>query len=117
MDATMPLKLARTILAAVAAVAALAAPAPGAAEQPSIPQFWDVKERLVRPDISALPRVRFLTTIDFPPFNYIDANGLITGLHVDLAREICLELGIIDRCQIQALPWEELEGALERNEG
>jgi polar amino acid transport system substrate-binding protein len=87
------------------------------AQQPSIPQFWDVKERLVLPDISALPRVRFLTTIDFPPFNYIDANGLITGLHVDLARAICLELGILDRCQIQAIPWEELEGALERNEG
>lgn len=87
------------------------------AQQPSIPQFWDVKERLVRPDISALPRVRFLTTIDFPPFNYIDANGLITGLHVDLARAICQELGILDRCQIQALPWEELEGALERKEG
>lgn len=100
-----------------AAVGLLALLGQASAQQPSIPQFWDVKERLVRPDISALPRVRFLTTIDFPPFNYIDANGLITGLHVDLARAICLELAILDRCQIQAIPWEELEGALERNEG
>lgn len=105
-------------MAAFAAAAAmLAAALPAAAQQPSIPQFWDVRERLVRPDISSLPRIRFLTTIDFPPFNYIDANGLITGLHVDLARAICLELGILDRCQIQAIPWAELEGALERSEG
>jgi polar amino acid transport system substrate-binding protein len=100
-----------------ACVLAMAAVLPAAAQQPSIPQFWDVKERLVRPDISSLPRVRFLTTTDFPPFNYIDANGLITGLHVDLARAICLELEILDRCQIQAIPWEELETALESNQG
>jgi polar amino acid transport system substrate-binding protein len=112
----------KTAISALAAGAALFtglafAPVSAQGQQPTIPQFWDAKERLVRPDISMLPRVRFLTTIDFPPFNYIDANGLITGLHVDLARAICTELGILDRCQIQALPWEELEGALERNEG
>ncbi len=105
----------RLLWAALAALLATAAPA--AAQQPTIPQFWDVKERLVRPDISSLPRVRFLTTTDFPPFNFIDANGLISGLHVDLARAMCIELAILDRCQIQAIPWEELEGALERNEG
>lgn len=111
------MKTAIGIRIAAAALFLVAAMAPAAAQQPAIPQFWDVKERLVRPDISFLPRVRFLTTIDFPPFNYIDANGLITGLHVDLARAICAELGILDRCQIQALPWGELESALERNEG
>ncbi len=100
---------------ATALLVSLAMPAWG--QQPSIPQFWDAKERLIKPDISMLPRVRFLTTIDFPPFNYIDANGLITGLHVDLARAICAQLEILDRCQIQALPWEELEGAIERKEG
>ena len=90
---------------------------PALAEGPTIPQFWDTKERLIKPDLSAYARVRFLTTTDFPPFNFIDANGLLSGLHVDLARAICLKLEILDRCQIQALPWEELEEALERNEG
>ena len=103
-------------LATILLLAILAA-APARANDPAIPQFWDVKERLIKPDISNFPRVRFLTTTDFPPFNFIDSNGLLSGLHIDLARAICRELGILDRCQIQALPWDELEGALERNEG
>lgn len=98
-------------------LATLAATTPARADGPAIPQFWDVKERLIKPDISSFPRVRFVTTTDFPPFNFIDSNGLLSGLHVDLARAICRELAILDRCQIQALPWDELEGALERNEG
>jgi polar amino acid transport system substrate-binding protein len=98
-------------------VAALATMAPASADEPAIPQFWDVKERLIKPDITNFPRIRFLTTTDFPPFNYIDANGLLSGLHVDLARAMCRALEVLDRCQIQALPWDELEAALERREG
>jgi polar amino acid transport system substrate-binding protein len=88
----------------------------GAAE-PVIPNFWDSRERLPRPDLSGLERLRFLTTTDFPPFNFLDEGGRLTGFHVDLARAICTELDIADRCQIQALPWEELEPALERGDG
>lgn len=106
--------LLRMIATAMSVVAGIAA---ASAQAPTIPQFWDAKERLIKPDISMLPRVRFLTTIDFPPFNYIDTNGLITGFHVDLARAICAELEILDRCQIQAIAWENLESALERKEG
>jgi len=98
-------------------MAVLLAAMPARADNPAIPQFWDVKERLIKPDISSFARVRFLTTTDFPPFNFIDANGLLSGLHVDLARAICRKLEILDRCQIQALPWDELEPALERNQG
>lgn len=105
-------RLARLILLAAVLLAT-----PALADGPVIPQFWDSKERLIKPDLSAYARVRFLTTTDFPPFNFIDANGLLSGLHVDLARDICRKLDILDRCQIQALPWDELEGALERNEG
>jgi polar amino acid transport system substrate-binding protein len=104
-------------LAILLLLATITATAPARADDPAIPQFWDVKERLIKPDISNFPRVRFLTTTDFPPFNFIDGNGLLSGLHVDLSRAICRELAILDRCQIQALPWEELERALERNEG
>ena len=74
----------------------LAIAVPAGAAETSIPQFWDAKERLTRPDIAFLPRVRFLTTVDFPPFNYVDANGLITGFHVDLARAICRKLEMHD---------------------
>ncbi len=87
------------------------------AAQPSIPNYWDEKERLPRPDLSGIERVRFLTTIDFPPFNFLDSGGRLTGFHVELARAICRELGIEPRCQIQALPWEELDEAIEAGQG
>lgn len=106
----------RWIAGLLAAIWVLATPFAQAAE-PIIPQFWDVKERLSEPDLSRFARIRFLTTVDFPPFNFLDTNGLMTGFHVDLARAMCKALDILDRCQIQALPWEELEGALERGEG
>ena len=64
-----------------------------------------------------LERLRFLTTTDFPPFNFLDGNGRLSGFHVDLARAICAELGIVDKCQIQALPWDELDAALQKGEG
>ncbi|MER9835702.1 transporter substrate-binding domain-containing protein [Mesorhizobium sp. M0145] len=87
------------------------------AAEPQVPVFWDAKERLPKPDLSTLPRLRFLTTTDFPPFNFLDGAGRLSGFHVDLARAICAELGIAEKCQIQALPWAELEGALGKGEG
>lgn len=84
---------------------------------PQVPVLWDAKERLPKPDLSALPRLRFLTTTDFPPFNFLDVAGRLSGFHIDLARAICAELDIAEKCQIQALPWGELEGALQKGEG
>lgn len=90
---------------------------PAAAVEPQVPMLWDSKERLPKPDLSTLPRLRFLTTTDFPPFNFIDGSGRLSGFHVDLARAICAELGIAEKCQIQALPWDELDGALNTGQG
>lgn len=102
----------------VAILLSLAAILPGMAQEgPTIPQYWDERERLPSPDISTFERVRFLTTNDFPPFNYIDGAGRPAGFHVDLARAICAELEISDLCQIQVIPWEELEEALEARQG
>lgn len=100
------------ILAVLAAVCGAALSA-----EPQIPNFWDPKERLPKPQLEGLQRLRFLTTVDFPPFNYIDSEGRLAGFHVDLARRICAELGISDKCQIQALPWPELEDALAKGDG
>jgi polar amino acid transport system substrate-binding protein len=58
-----------------------------------------------------------LTTTDFPPFNFLDSAGRLTGFHVDLARAICAELELAGKCQIQALPWNELDSALQKGEG
>lgn len=50
--------------------------------------------------------VRFLTEGDFPPFNYYDDEGVLTGLNVDLARALCLELNAA--CDIKVRPWDQL---------
>lgn len=90
---------------------------PSGAAEPVIPSFWDTKERLRRPNLPELPRLRFLTTIDFPPFNFLDKFGRLSGFHIELARAICAELEVEAKCQIQALPWEELQTALEAGQG
>ena len=93
-----------------AALAFAASPAPAA--EPLAPMFWDSKERLPRTDLAGLKRLRFLTTTDFPPFNFLDGAGRLSGFHVDLAREVCAELNIADICEIQVVPWAGLEQAL-----
>lgn len=103
-------------LALCAVLLALTVP-PSSAAEPIIPSFWDTKERLRRPNLPELPRLRFLTTIDYPPFNFLDKFGRLSGFHIDLARAICAELELEAKCQIQALPWEELQAALEAGQG
>lgn len=58
--------------------------------------------------------LRFLTEGDFPPFNYYDDEGILTGFNVDLARAICLELAAA--CDIKVRPWDELFLAMKRGE-
>lgn len=58
--------------------------------------------------------IRFLTTDDFPPFGYTDDEGILTGLNVDLARAICLDVGAA--CDIKVRPWEELLQAMKRGD-
>jgi polar amino acid transport system substrate-binding protein len=84
---------------------------------PSLPLLFDSRERLAKPDLSSLVRLRFLTSIDFPPFNFTDQNGKLAGFNIDLAREICGELEIADKCQIQALPFADLKDALAASQG
>jgi polar amino acid transport system substrate-binding protein len=58
--------------------------------------------------------IRFLTDSDFPPFNYYDEDGVLTGFNIDIARAICLELAAA--CDIQVRPWAELLPALKKGE-
>lgn len=98
----------------LAAAGAIAADSKGGF---SMPLMFDLRERIPKPDMAPVPRIRFLTTVDFPPFNFIDQSGKLSGFHVDLAREICRELGMLERCQIEALPYKDLESALEKGGG
>ena len=90
---------------------------PAYSQSVPIPNFWDPNVRFSKPDLTGLPRLKFLTTTDFPPFNFIDRNKRLSGFNIDLARAICVELDILPKCQIQAVPWEELETAIEKGEG
>lgn len=105
------------ILAAMALTVISVFGVSAAAEEPELPVMFDARERIARPDVSDVPRLRFLTTADFPPFNFADQSGRLVGFHVDLARALCTELGMQNRCQIQALPYAELAGALESGRG
>jgi polar amino acid transport system substrate-binding protein len=71
-----------------------------------IPDFWDPRRRVERPPPGTVQALRFITTDDFPPFNFLDSDGHLTGFNVDLARAICAKLAI--PCTIQARAWSEL---------
>lgn len=64
-----------------------------------------------------LPRrvaIRFVTDSDYPPFDYYDEEGVLTGFNVDIARAICLELSAA--CDIQVRSWNELLPALRKGD-
>ncbi len=82
-----------------------------------MPILFDSRERIAKPDLSGLVRLRFLTTVDFPPFNFIDQSGKLAGYHVDLVREICRLLDIEKKCEIQAVTFGELQSALQEGQG
>ena len=87
----------------------------GAAFPQALPYYVDPSARDAAPDLSAVPSIRFLTTADFPPFNYRDKSGALVGFNIDLARSICSELKLA--CTIQAWPWAQAPKALADNQG
>jgi len=99
------------MLVAVLAVAPLrSTPLAAQSQPPSVAKDGDV-------DDDRLPKrasLRFLTEGDYPPFNYYDEEGILTGFNVDIARALCLEVQV--SCDIQVRPWEALVPALGRAE-
>ncbi|MBI3436900.1 MAG: transporter substrate-binding domain-containing protein [Proteobacteria bacterium] len=91
------------------------APAAPAVSALPVPGFWDPRRRPERPDTSRITLVRFLTEIDFPPFNYAAPDGNPAGLNVDLARLICEELKV--QCTVQMRRFDTLIAALADNRG
>ncbi|UYQ71632.1 transporter substrate-binding domain-containing protein [Pelagibacterium flavum] len=87
----------------------------GCAVAQNLPVHVDPGARDDMIDPIAVPALRFLTTPDFPPFNYADAAGRLAGFNVDLADAICARLEA--RCTIQAWPWNRVQDALADNQG
>ena len=104
------------LLAALAGVRAAAAQdgvaSPRAA---AVPGFWDPRRRPERPDLSRIQSIRFLTEMDYPPFDYAGADGNPAGFNVDLARLLCDE--IKTTCTIQARRFDLLFDALNDKQG
>jgi polar amino acid transport system substrate-binding protein len=101
---------------AILALGSNAAPAqPGAAAAAGVPGFWDPKRRPERPDLGRISIIRFLTEVDYPPFNYPGQDGNPAGLNIDLARLICEELKV--NCTMQMRRFDTLVDALAENRG
>jgi polar amino acid transport system substrate-binding protein len=80
-----------------------------------VPGFWDPRRRPERPDLSRIQSIRFLTELDYPPFNYAGPDDNPVGFNVDLARQLCDEIKA--SCTIQARRFELLLDALDDNRG
>jgi polar amino acid transport system substrate-binding protein len=89
--------------------------APAIGGQVAIPGFWDPKRRPERPDMSRITVIRFMTEVDYPPFNYAGQDGNPIGFNVDLARLICEELKV--QCTVQMRRFDTLLTALAENRG
>ncbi len=93
------------VLAQVSAQAQRAEPAaPGRSIQPPAAD----------PDVVRRAALRFLTDSDYPPFNYLDQEGQLSGFNVEVARAVCVELAAA--CDVQTRPWADLLLALKRGE-
>jgi polar amino acid transport system substrate-binding protein len=80
-----------------------------------VPGFWDPRRRPEKPDLSRISVIRFLTEVDYPPFNYAGPDGNPQGFNIDLARLLCEELKL--PCTIQMRRFETLIPALNANQG
>lgn len=87
----------------------------GAEPPVQVPGFWDPRRRPERPDLLRVVGIRFMTEVDYPPFNFAGPDGNPQGFNVDLARMLCEELRL--GCTIQMRRFETLIAALNENRG
>ena len=111
------LKQMRTFLAVLALLlvpmGALVGQEQASEDEPAV-EVQEPTLRVPKPDLLDLEQIRFVTDNDYPPFNYLDEEGELTGFNVDLARALCDELSV--ECSIRQLPWNRLLEALREGE-
>ena len=79
----------------------------------AVPSFWDPRRRPEKPDTTRVTLIRFVTEVDYPPFDYAGADGNPAGFNVDLARLICDELKI--PCTMQMRRFDTMVDSLNDN--
>lgn len=72
-------------------------------------------QKKAEPEAVKRTQIRFLLDDDYPPFNYLDEDRVLTGFNVDIARAICLELSV--SCTFVTKTWDALVPALIGGEG
>jgi polar amino acid transport system substrate-binding protein len=105
--------VALAILAALIA-AVVASPSFAQARNDIVPDAWRGDVQRTKPDMHKLDKLRFVTDSDYPPFDYFDEEGVLTGFNVDLAKAICEALEV--QCEVRPVEWEDLFAALDKDE-
>ena len=95
--------------------ARFAAAQPAVDASVEVPGFWDPRRRPERPDLSRVQLIRFITEVDYPPFNFAGPDNVPQGFNVDLARLMCEELKIA--CTVQMRRYETIVSTLNANQG
>jgi polar amino acid transport system substrate-binding protein len=80
-----------------------------------LPAFSDPHRRVEPPGAQGRRPLRFLTSDDYPPFEFVDPQGALAGFNIDVARAICEQLQA--SCTIQPRRWDELLDALAAKDG
>lgn len=92
--------------------------APQAAQPQSrvtVPNLWDQRIRLDRPEPGPPRVIRFITEDDYPPLHFAGPDGGLTGFSVELARAACEKLGWT--CTVQARRFDTLLDSLAEGRG
>jgi polar amino acid transport system substrate-binding protein len=80
-----------------------------------VPGFWDPRRRPERPDLGRLTSIRFMTEVDYPPFDFAGPDGNPAGFNVELARLVCEQLKVT--CTMQMRRFDTLFDSLDANRG
>ncbi len=86
-----------------------------AAEALQFPQFRHVDRNAPVPQAILPQTLTLLADADFPPFSFTSSDGKLQGVAVDLGQAVCAELHV--KCQVKALPYDELLQALKLKQG
>lgn len=78
---------------------------------PNVPGYWPMEQAMERPELSDVQTIRFITTADYPPFNYLDGTGVLVGFNIDVAWGICTALKV--RCTVRRVDWDKMAEELE----
>src|SRR5690606_41760763 len=100
----------KTYLSSIVLLVGLFAALPSFAQsEPRTPFFFNEDERMPPPSIGRPDRLRFVTTLDYPPFNSLNPQGLLSAYNTDLAKAFGAQMGLESLCLSAAVSWSEVE--------